>query len=138
MKKDEVNALPLNHVTELSAVAGTAFLFDTSIVHRQGIPMLEPRQAIFYAYHDASVALQQEDIDYYRYHPLLLNAAFLGNLSAEDERVLGFGDQRNYQPAFVRQGKPTLLHRIMSASNGAQTRLQLLSQRISARLKRLK
>ena len=138
LKKDEVIALPLEQVIELSGVAGTAFLFDTSILHRQGIPMLEPRQAIFYAYHDAGVALQQEDIDYYRYHPLLLNAAFLGNLSADDERVLGFGDQRNYQPAFVRQGKPTLLHRIMSASNGAQTRIQLLSQRISARIQRLK
>ena len=102
------------------------------------IPNVHCRQAIFYAYHDASVALQQEDVDYYRYHPLLLNAAFLGNLSAEDERILGFGDQRNYQPAFVRQGKPTLLHRIMSASNGAQTRIQLLRQRISARIQRLK
>jgi len=138
LKKDEVNALPLDRVMELSGVAGTAFLFDTSILHRQGIPMLEPRQAIFYAYHDAGVALQQEDVDYYRYHPLLLNAAFLGNLSAEDERILGFGDKRNYQPAFRRQGKPTLLHRIMSTSNGAQTRLQLLSRRISARLQRLK
>lgn len=138
LKKDEVNALPLDQVIELSGSAGTAFLFDTSIVHRQGIPMLEPRQAIFYAYHDASVALQQEDVDYYRYHPLLLNAAFLGNLSPEDERILGFGDKRNYQPAFVRHAQPTLLHRIISASNGAQTRLQLLSRRISARIQRLK
>ena len=136
LNQDEVNTLPLDQVIELSGVAGTSFLFDTSILHRQGIPMLEARQAIFYAYHDAGVALQQEDIDYYRYHPLLLNAAFLGNLSAEDERILGFGDKRNYQPAFVRQGKPALLHRIMSASNGAQTRLQLLSQRISARIQR--
>jgi phytanoyl-CoA dioxygenase PhyH len=138
LKKDEVKTLALDQVVELCGAAGTAFLFDTSIMHRQGIPMLEPRQAIFYAYHDASVALQQEDIDYYRYHPLLLNAAFLGNLSAEDERILGFGDKRNYQPAFVRRGKPTLLHRIMSASNGAQMRIQLLSRRISARLQRLK
>jgi hypothetical protein len=138
LNKDEVKTLPLDQVIELSGVAGTSFLFDTSILHRQGIPMLEPRQAIFYAYHDPRVPLQQEDIDYYRYHPLLLNAAFLGNLSAEDERILGFGDKRNYQPAFVRQGKPTLLHRIMSASNGAHTRIQLLSQRISARLRRLK
>ena len=138
LRKDEVNALPLDQVIEMTGVPGTAFLFDTSIVHRQGIPMLESRQAIFYAYHDAGVALQQEDVDYYRYHPLLLNAAFLGNLGSEDERILGFGDKRNYQPAFVRQGKPTLLHRIMSASNGAQTRMQLLSQRIVARLQRMK
>jgi hypothetical protein len=136
LKKEEVNALPLDRVIEMTGGAGTAFLFDTSILHRQGIPMLEPRQAIFYAYHDPSVPLQQEDVDYYRYHPLLLNAAFLGNLSAEDERVLGFGDKRNYKPAFVRQGKPTLLHRIMSASNGGHVRTQALCQRIGARLKR--
>lgn len=138
LQKHEVKALPLDEVIELTGVAGTAFLFDTSILHRQGIPVLEPRQAIFYAYHDAGVVLQQEDVDYYRYHPLSLNAAFLGNLSTEDERILGFGDKRNYQPAFLRQAKPTLLHRIMSASNGAQTRIQLLSQRISARIQRLK
>ncbi len=135
LSKHEVNDLPLDQVIELKGAAGTAFLFDTSIVHRQGIPMLEPRHAVFYAYHDPSVTLQQEDVDYYRYHPLLLNAAFLGNLSADDERVLGFGDKRNYRPAFVRQGKPTLLHRIMS---GAQTRIELLRQRITARLQRMK
>ena len=80
---------------------------------------------------------RQYEADYYA-DSSRKNQPHTGNLSAEDELVLGFGDQRNYQPAFVRQGKPTLLHRIMSASNGAQTRLQLLSQRISARLKRLK
>ena len=36
------------------------------------------RHAVFYNYHDPSVPLQKEDVDYYRYHPLLLNAAFLG------------------------------------------------------------
>jgi len=38
--------------------------------------MLEERQACFFNYHNARVSLQQEDIDYYRYHPLILNAAF--------------------------------------------------------------
>ena len=76
--------------------AGSAFLFDTSGTHRQGVPMLEPRQAVFYNYHDPDVPLQQEDIDYYRYHPLLLNAAFLGGLSPEDQRILGFGNKTNY------------------------------------------
>ena len=47
--------------------------------------------------------LQREDVDYYRYHPLLLNAAFLGNLTKEDERILGFGDKRNYQENFLRK-----------------------------------
>lgn len=136
LKRDEVNALPLSELIEVKGEAGTAFMFDTSIVHRQGIPMLEPRQAIFYAYHDAGVRLQQEDIDYYRYHPLLLNAAFLGDLSEEDERILGFGDKRNYQPAFVRQDEPSLLYRLYSASLGAEVRLRDLGERIKARLSR--
>ncbi|HEX3145688.1 MAG TPA: phytanoyl-CoA dioxygenase family protein [Pyrinomonadaceae bacterium] len=133
----EVDALPTSEVVELKAPAGTVFMFDTSIIHRQSIPLLEDRQAIFYAYHDPSVLLQQEDIDYYRYHPLLLNAAFLGDLSTEDQRILGFGDKRNYQPAFVRTGKATRLHRMMAAANGAQIRMRVLRQRINARLKRM-
>jgi len=102
----------------------------------EAIPILEPRQAIFYAYHDPSIALQQEDIDYYRYHPLLLNAAFIGDLSVEDQRILGFGDRRNYQTAFVRAARPTALHRLITAANGGQVRMQHLHERISARLQR--
>src|SRR6266403_2473085 len=74
-------------IFEVKGPAGTAFLFDTSAIHRQGVPMLETRQALFYNYHDPKVPLQQEDLIAYRYHPLLLNAAFLGNLSAEDQRI---------------------------------------------------
>lgn len=136
LKRDEVNALPLSELVELKGSAGTVFMFDTSIIHRQGIPMLEPRQAIFYAYHDAGVALQQEDVTYYRYHPMLLNAAFLGNLSAEDQRVLGFGDKRNFRPAFVREDQPSLIYRIYAASLEAQVRLQDFRERLKARLNR--
>jgi len=136
LKRDEVNALPLSDLIELQGQAGTVFLFDTSIVHRQGNPMLDPRQAIFYSYHDPGVRLQQEDIDYYRYHPILLNAAFLGNLSEEDQRVLGFGDKRNFQPAFVREDQPSLIYRLYSASLGAQVRLLNLKERLKARLNR--
>jgi len=136
LTRAEVDALPTSELVELKAPAGTVFMFDTSIVHRQSIPLLEDRHAIFYAYHDPSILLQQEDIDYYRYHPLLLNAALLGDLSTEDQRILGFGDKRNYQPAFVRAGKPTRLHRMIDAVNGAQIRMQALHERINARLKR--
>lgn len=136
LKRDEVQALPLSELVEVKGAAGTVFLFDTSIIHRQGIPMLEPRQAIFYAYHDAGVALQPEDVDYYRYHPMLLNAAFLGDLSEEDQRILGFGDKRNFQPAFVRHDQPSLLYQIYAASLGAQVRLQDLRDRLKAKLQR--
>ena len=137
LTREEADALPASELVELKAPAGTVFMFDTSIIHRQSVPLLEDRQAIFYAYHDPGILLQQEDIDYYRYHPLLLNAAFLGDLSTEDQHILGFGDKRNYQPAFVRTGKGTRLHRMMAAANGAQIRVQVLQQRINARLKQL-
>lgn len=90
-------------IVQVMGPAGSAFLFDTSGIHRQATPVLESRQAVFLNYHDPAVTLQREDIEYYRYHPLILNAAFLGNLSEEDQRMLGFGDKRNYQHGFVRK-----------------------------------
>ena len=133
LKRDEVKGLDFSKLVELKGPAGTAFLFDTSIIHRQGLPMLEPRQAIFYAYHDPNIPLQEEDIDYYRYHPLLLNAAFLGDLSADDQRVLGFGDKTNLQKAFARPGSPGLAHSAMCASLAVTLRIQNLRERIAAR-----
>ena len=74
LTREEGRALPLERFVEVTGAAGTAFLFDTSGFHRQSTPILHERNAVFYAYHDPSVPLQQEDIDYYRYHPLQLNA----------------------------------------------------------------
>jgi hypothetical protein len=101
-RRHEVDAPP-ERVVEVKGLAGTAVLFDTSGIHRQAAPILEPRQAVFYNYHDPKAPLQQEDVDYYRYHPLLLNAAFLGGLTAEDQKMLGFGDKTNYQEGFERR-----------------------------------
>jgi hypothetical protein len=136
LKKDEVKDLPLSELIQLTGPAGTAFLFDTSAIHRQGIPMLEARQAVFYAYHDPAVPLQKEDVDYYRYHPLLLNAAFLGDLSEEDRRILGFGNKTNFQPAFERRDQAPLIYNAYYASLTAGLRCQQLRARIVARLKR--
>src|SRR6266550_2529590 len=116
LNKAEAGALPFADLFELSGPAGTVFMFDTSAIHRQSIPILEPRQAIFFGYHDPKIPLQPDDIDYYRYHPLLLNAAFLGNLSPEDQRILGFGDKTNFQPAFVRSDNPSVSYRAFCAS----------------------
>ena len=124
-------------IDSLKGAAGTAFLFDTSTIHRQGIPMLEPRQAIFYAYHDPGVPLQQEDVEYYRYHPLLLNAALLGNLSREDERVLGFGDQRSFRSSFVRKDGLPALARLCHASMTVSLRVRMWRELTRARLARL-
>jgi hypothetical protein len=137
LNKVEASGLPTEDLIELAGDAGTVFMFDTSAIHRQSIPILEPRQAIFYAYHDPSVPLQPEDMDYYRYHPLLLNAAFLGGLTREDHRILGFGNKTNFQPAFQRVDKPPFIFEGFSAAHGAGLRLKHLTQRINARLKRV-
>ncbi len=99
----ELDSATYQHVSCVKGPAGSAFMFDTSGIHRQSMPILEPRQAIFLNYHDPAVPLQREDVEYYRYHPLILNAAFLGNLSDDDRRILGFGDKRAYQHAFKRK-----------------------------------
>lgn len=135
LNKAEVSELPLADILELAGDAGTVFMFDTSAIHRQSIPILEPRQAVFFGYHNPSIPLQPEDIAYYRYHPLLLNAAFLGGLSADDRRILGFGNKTNLQPAFQRRDQPPFIYELFAASHGVRLRIQHLQQRIVAKLK---
>ena len=137
VKNQEVSDLMASRIVELTGAAGTAFLFDSSGIHRQGVPMLEPRQAVFLNYHDPRVNLQEEDVAYYRYHPLLLNAAFLGNLSSEDQRILGFGNKTNFQPAFERHTGPPVGYKAFNAAYDAQLGITSLRERIGARLKRV-
>ncbi len=135
VRNPEVRDVPASQILELAGEAGTAFLFDTSGIHRQGVPMLEPRRAIFYNYHDPDVPLQKEDVDAYRYHPLILNAAFLGNLSDEDRRILGFGNKKNFLPAFERRNTPPALYDVLGAAFNVQLRLSNLRERVVAKLK---
>lgn len=137
LKHAELKNLPMSQRIELKGPAGTAFLFDTSIIHRQGVPMLEPRQAIFYAYHDPSVRLQEEDFYYNRYHPLLLNAAFLGGLSLKDQRILGFGNKTNFQPGFVRHENPPPAYFAYRASLEVSLRWKQFGERLKARWQRI-
>jgi hypothetical protein len=137
VRNSEVAAVPNSQIAAVSATAGTAFLFDTSGVHRQGVPLLEERWAVFYNYHDPAVQLQKEDVDYYRYHPLLLNAAFLGGLGEEDERILGFGDKTNYVHAFERRPKHTLLQNGFAIAYAAKLAYDGMAVRIAGRLRRI-
>ena len=137
VRNNEVKDVDISQIVEMKGPAGTAFLFDTSGIHRQGVPMLEPRQAIFYNYHDPNVPLQKEDLVYFRYHPLLLNAAFLGTLSDDDQRVLGFGDKRNFLPAFERSSKPPTSYAVYHSVFDTQLFLKDLVGRINSRLKRI-
>jgi phytanoyl-CoA dioxygenase PhyH len=137
LNKAEVKELPTADIIELAGVAGTVFMFDTSAIHRQSIPILEPRQAVFFGYHNPKIPIQPEDIAYYRYHPLLLNAAFLGDLSSEDRRILGFGNKTNLQPAFQRRDQPPFIYGLFAASHVGQLHIKHLQQRIVAKLKRI-
>ena len=77
---------------DVKGPAGTAFLFDTSGVHRQTTPVLEPRDVMFFNYHDPAIPLQNEDAKAGRYQPIALNAGFLPEtITPQDARMLGFG-----------------------------------------------
>ena len=112
----EVDDIDPSRVFRAKGVAGTTFLFDTCGFHRQAEPIVEERRAVFLAYHDPSMPLQAEDVSYHRYHPLILNAAFLGNLSEEDRRFLGFGDRSNYIHAFERTVRFPVFQRFIETS----------------------
>jgi hypothetical protein len=136
IKNSEVQDVPSSRIVEASGPAGMAFIFDTSGIHRQGVPMLEERHAVFLNYHDPDMPLQQEDLDYYRYHPLLLNAAFLGKLSEEDQRILGFGNKTNYVHAFERQPKHMTLQTIFRSTFTMKLYADSIGRRILGRLQR--
>jgi ectoine hydroxylase-related dioxygenase (phytanoyl-CoA dioxygenase family) len=137
VKSSEVRDVSEDQIVKLLGPAGSAFLFDTSGIHRQGVPMLQRRHAIFYNYHDPTVALQKEDVDYYRYHPLTLNAAFLGNLTSEDQRILGFGRKTHYQPDFERKPKHQVMQRTLHTLFVAKLLVKDLPDRIKDPIRRL-
>jgi hypothetical protein len=137
IRAHEVSRWPAESIVEVTGPAGTAILFDTSGIHRQAVPILEPRHAIFYNYHDPHVPLQAEDVDYYRYHPLLLNAAFLGDLSAEDQRILGFGDKTNYIRGFQRTGCHNGFQAVVRTLFDGKLWFDQWHQRIGGRLGRI-
>ena len=137
LSRDEARALPRERFVEVSGPAGLAFLFDTSGFHRQNVPILEPRQAVFFAYHDPKLPLQQEDLEYYRYHPLQLNAAFLGNLTDKDRRILGFGNATNLQPGYQRKPRHASFQALVGRSFDAKVFGGEFHQRVKTKLKRL-
>ena len=136
VQDEEVRDIPSEDIVQAKLPAGSAILFDTSGIHRQSVPMLEPRHAVFYNYHDPQLALQREDVEYYRYHPLILNAAFLGGLSSEDQRILGFGDKTNYVPHFQRKPKHEGFQRFVRAMFEGKLWVEEQRSRVRARLRR--
>jgi hypothetical protein len=137
LQRDEADQFDAKDIIEVLGPAGSAFMFDTSGIHRQSIPILEERHAVFLNYHEAQVPLQQEDVEYYRYHPLLLNAAFLGDLTEDDCRLLGFGDKTNYVPHFQRQTEHGGFHRWMAGLYSTKLFFRQHRQRVWGKLRRI-
>ncbi len=136
-KRAEVGSSVKGETVQARGPAGTAVLFDTSGVHRQSVPILKPRHAVFYNYHDPSFPLQPSDIKGNRYHPLLLNAALLGGLTEEDRRVLGFGDTRNHRPLYARPSSTPRLDAVYGRCLRAALVLGDLGTRVGGRVKRV-
>jgi peptidoglycan hydrolase-like protein with peptidoglycan-binding domain len=113
-----------DRMVDMKAPAGSTFLFDTSGIHRQSSPVLKPRRAVMFNYHDAAIPLQELDVRQYRYDPLVLNAAFLGGLSDEEQRVLGFGDQATYQRGYRSPQRYASLHALFRRLFAARLRVQ--------------
>ena len=137
LQRPDVEQLPLERMVEFLGCAGTAVLFDTSGTHRQAVPILEPRRAVFYNYHDQDVPLQAEDVEYYRYHPLLLNAAFLGDLTPKHQRILGFGNQTHYQKHFVREPSHPRTHAAVTKLHAVGLMSNAWSSRVLGKLGRM-
>jgi hypothetical protein len=92
---------------------------------------------VFLTYHDPRVPLQAEDVAYYRYHPLLLNAAFLGGLTDEHRRILGFGKQTNFIRGFQRRPDHTWFQAAGRRLFAWKLRARELRQRLGGKLGRL-
>ena len=136
-RSHEMAGVSDDRVAKMTGPAGTAFLFDTSGIHRQSMPILERRHAVFLNYHDPSLPLQREDVEYYRYHPLMLNAAYLGGLSADDARILGFGEKSQYIHAHERRGGHEGFQHAVRVAFDLKTRIDDFRSRVSARVRRL-
>jgi len=59
----------------------------------------------------------------------------LGDLSAEQRRILGFGNKRNYVHAFVRNQRYPKLRKTFQAIFNAQVFLDAFSERVRTRIR---
>ncbi len=133
----ELTAEMLASRIEMKGPAGTVVMFDTSGIHRQGCPILEPRNAIFLNYHDPRIKVRYSDSDRsYRYHPLILNAAFLGGLSDEDQRILGFGERSQLRLAYSRPSQFRRMQRLNERLQAANVIWQDFAERCVGKLQR--
>jgi hypothetical protein len=121
-RSSSVSTCQRSKVASFAILKVPIFSIDRTIGLRK---MLAPWAIL--VFHDAAVELQQEDVDFGRYHPLILNAAHLGGLHEEERRILGFGGSQLLEPPHHR--KNFAANRVAGA-----TRTLLKAQRAMARL----
>lgn len=120
---------------DMKGPAGSAFLFDTAGIHRQTAPVLKPRNVLFLNFHDPAVRIQSLDVQQGRYRPLLLNAAFLPEMDADDRRILGFGARKGRDVRECVVGRPAsqrypLLHGGVAMALAARLEVQELQRQV--------
>ena len=120
---------------DMKGPAGSAFLFDTAGIHRQTTPVLKPRNVLFLNFHDPAVAIQSLDVEQGRYQPLLLNAAFLPEMTDEDRRILGFGARKGRSVRDCTVGRPRtrrypVLHTAISGALATRLEIQEMQRQV--------
>ena len=121
-----------DRIVDVKGEAGTCFLFDTSGIHRQSTPVLEKRWVLFYNFHDPATPLGDFATGYSRYRPQMLNACFLGGLTHEQQRILGFY-RKNEEVFHPEEQRYPLTHAIV----GLITKLRLENQDYSSQVRRI-
>lgn len=120
-------------IIDAKGEAGTCFLFDTSGIHRQSVPVLKKRWVIMYNYHDPTTPMGDFATGYGRYRPHMLNAGFLGGLSANQQRILGFHRKRPESGFHPEERRYPATHNLV----GLITRLRLEYQDFSGQVDRV-
>lgn len=133
-KNQELANIPAERIVEVVGPAGTAILYDTSGIHCQASSSRESVREVSLGYRDPSVPLRQEDAASQR--PLLLNAAFLGGLGQEEQRILGFGNKNNCRPEVPRQTPHGCWQWLMESCFSCKLFVDGLRHRIVARMRR--
>ena len=128
---------PRSKVLEVTGPAGVVFMFDSWEPISKVCQSWSLGWLFFATYHSPQIPLSKEAFDYYRYHPLTLNAAFLGDLSQESQRILLVLVTKLLQPSFRRTTQYKLLYRAVNAGLTASMKMTDLRERAVERFNRL-
>ena len=131
----EVDAFERDPVV-FNAPAGTAIIFDVSGVHRQTVPVLTERDAVFLVYHDPKVALQPDDVMAARYRPAVVPVDALDGMSHEQLRLLGVGRQELRQAMNPSGPRDLGWRSALARAEAGYHAFNKLRSRVEARLRR--